>query len=378
MFFWLIAALLTLAASTAVLWPFLRMPAGAADGTGHDLEVYRDQLREVDRDARTGLVGAAEADEARAEIGRRILRLADGDAAASARGGSERAARLLVSVAVLAVPLLGWGAYSVLGSPSLPDQRLEARLAKNPAESSMDELVARAELHLQRNPEDGRGWDVLAPIYMRIGRSADAATAFRNAIRLEGASAQREGGLGEALAVAANGVVGADARAAFERALAIDPKDARARYFLALGYVQDGRRDEAIALLRQMAGDLPADSPWLGAARQDLARLGETDRAAPAAEARELAPDEVDAAMEMSSEDRLAMVEGMVSQLDARLRDNPGDLQGWQRLIRSYQVLGRAEQASAALGRGVSALGAGTAAAQQLTSFARELGVDLP
>ena len=375
MFFWLTAALLTLAASTAVLWPFLRAREAAPEGAGHDIEVYRDQLREVERDARTGLVGAAEAEEARAEIGRRILRLADGRAGVGPRTASDRIGRLLVSAAVLAVPVLGWGAYAVLGSPALPDQRLEARLTKSPAESSMDELVARAELHLRQNPQDGRGWDVLAPIYLRMGRNDDAVTAFRNAIRLDGASAQREGGLGEALVAAAQGVVNTDAQAAFERALAIDPKDARARYFLALGYSQEGKNADAADLWRQMAADLPADSPWRGAARQELARLGAPDSAGQAAAGPAPAKDQVDAAMEMSSEDRLAMIEGMVSQLDARLRENPADLDGWQRLVRSYQVLGRAQEARDALDRGVAALGTGSAEAARLTAFASGLGV---
>jgi len=376
MFFWLTAALLTLAASTAVLWPFLRAPAGAAEVAGHDIEVYRDQLREVERDARVGLVGAAEAEEARAEIGRRILRLADGKADGAPRMASDRIGRLLVSAAVLAVPVLGWGAYAVLGSPALPDQRLEARLAKSPAESSMDELVARAELHLRQNPQDGRGWDVLAPIYLRLGRNDDAVTAFRNAIRLDGGSAQREGGLGEALVAAGQGIVGADARAAFERALAADPKDARARYFLALGYAQEGRSDAAADLWRRMEADLPADSPWRGAARQELARIGaQGDTGQDAASGPAPGKDEVRAAMEMSSQDRLAMIEGMVSQLDARLRENPADLDGWQRLVRSYQVLGRRQEARDALARGVSALGAGSAEAGRLTAFASGLGV---
>jgi len=377
MFFWLTAALLTLAASMAVLWPFLRAPAGAADGPGHDLEVYRDQLRELDGDARAGLVGAAEAEEARAEIGRRILRLAEGAHAASGAAASGKAGRLLVSAAVLAVPLLGWGAYSVLGSPTLSDQRLSARLAKSPAESSMDELVARAELHLRANPEDGRGWDVLAPIYLRLGRDADAAVAFRNAIRLEGASVQREGGLGEALVAAGQGAVGSEARAAFGRALALDPKDARARYFMALAEAQDGREDVAADLLRRMAADLPAESPWRGAARQELARLGAPD-AAPVAAGRDLTREEVDAAMEMAPADRQAMIEDMVARLDARLRADPTDIEGWQRLVRSYHVLARDGQAREALERGLAALGTGSAGAQQLLALARELGVSPP
>jgi cytochrome c-type biogenesis protein CcmH len=379
MLFWLTAALLTLGASVAVLWPFLRRtPHALANPAAHDLEVYRDQLSEIERDAAAGLVGPAEAEEARAEIGRRILRAAaEQDGASAAR--SDRLGKSIVTAAVLTVPLLGWGVYAVLGSPGRPDQRLESRLAKNPAESSIDELVARAEQHLRENPEDGRGWDVLAPIYLRMRRGEDAAIAFRNAIRLNGPSVVREAGLGEALTSAAGGMVTAEAQDAFERALAIEPDDARSRFFLALGLAQEGKTAEARDMWRQMADRLPQDSPWRGAAEQAVARAGQTE-GTPAdrgTEEGQAGPtrEQMDSAAGMSPEDRNAMIEGMVAQLDARLRENPADPQGWQRLIQSYHVLGRTDEAREALARGIEGLGAGTPAADELTRFAAALGI---
>ncbi|TGV94001.1 c-type cytochrome biogenesis protein CcmI, partial [Mesorhizobium sp. M2D.F.Ca.ET.145.01.1.1] len=123
----------------------------------HDLEVYRDQLAELDRDAARGLIRPAEAAEARAEIARRILRLGNADITGKTSGrAASVTARLVATVAVLAVPLVSWGFYSQIGSPDLPSQPLSERLAKNPADSSVDELVARAEAHLAANPSDGR------------------------------------------------------------------------------------------------------------------------------------------------------------------------------------------------------------------------------
>ncbi len=265
----------------------------------------------------------------------------------------------------------------MLGSPGLPDQQLATRLSKNPASSSLEELVARAEQHLRRNPEDGRGWDVLAPIYLRLGRNQDAVIAFGNAIRLSGASAEREAGLGQAIMAAAGGIVTADAQAAFERALAIDAKDPRARFFLAIGYAQEGRVAEARALWTQMKGDLPPDSPWRGAADQQLARTASDSAACEVASSARPAPtpEQVDAAKEMPSEDRMAMIEGMVSRLDARLRQNPDDPEGWQRLVRSYHVLGRIAEAKDALARGTRALGDGSEGARRLVAFAAQLGI---
>ena len=377
MAFWVIAALLTLGASMAVAWPFLWANTRAAPDAAHDLAVYRDQLKEIERDAGHGLIGAEEAQEARAEIGRRILRLADAGADSGATGGFDRLARAAIIVAAVVVPVLAWSAYAVLGSPGLPDQQLATRLSKNPASSSLEELVARAEQHLRRNPEDGRGWDVLAPIYLRLGRNQDAVIAFGNAIRLSGASAEREAGLGQAIMAAAGGIVTADAQAAFERALAIDAKDPRARFFLAIGYAQEGRVAEARALWTQMKGDLPPDSPWRGAADQQLARTASDSAAGEVASSARPAPkpEQADAAKEMPSEDRMAMIEGMVSRLDARLRENPDDPEGWQRLVRSYHVLGKTAEAKDALARGTRALGDGSEDARRLVAFAAQLGI---
>src|SRR5690606_26599133 len=167
MAFWIVAALLTFVACLAVLMPMLARQEPAATDADFDLEVYQDQLAELERDAARGALDAAAAQEARAESGRRILKLA-GAGVAQAR--STRAGRVVATIAVLAVPLASWGIYAATGSPHLPSQPLQARLDKDPADSTVDELVAKAEAHLAANPQDGRGWDVLAPIYHRMGR----------------------------------------------------------------------------------------------------------------------------------------------------------------------------------------------------------------
>ena len=135
-----------------MLVPLARRSPAREPPSSHDLEVYRDQLAELDRDAARGLIGAAEAEEARAEIARRILKIA-GDATRPTAAGAPgvRAARAVGFAAVLSVPLVSWGLYAALGSPDLPSQPLAARLADDPAEQPVDELVARAEAHLAAN-----------------------------------------------------------------------------------------------------------------------------------------------------------------------------------------------------------------------------------
>ena len=374
MLFWVIAAILTLGASLAVLLPLAGTGKDESSAGDHDLEVYRDQLSELDRDVARGLIQPAEAEEARAEIGRRILRLGAAEASPPATRRTSVATRLVATIAVLAVPLVSWGLYIKLGSPDLPSQPLAERLAKNPADSSVDELVARAEAHLAANPSDGRGWDVLAPVYLRLQRYSDAARAYRNAIRLAGDSAARQAGLGEAIANAAGGIVSAEAQAAFEAALKQDPANAKASFYLAMGLAQEGRTGEATAAWQKMLAALPPDSPWRGAVEQALA---DTAGKSVAGGAPANGPDAqaVDAAQQMSPQDRQAMIETMVADLDEKLKQNPRDVEGWMRLIRSYAVLGKADQARDALGRAVAVFGAGSEEAKKFTAFAATLGL---
>jgi cytochrome c-type biogenesis protein CcmH len=371
MFFWIVAALLTLGACLTVLAPFSRRGQPTVRDEDHDLEVYRDQLAELEKDAERGLIEASEAEQARAEIGRRILRLSAESEVRPKRKVSATLAGAVSMVAVLSIPLVSWGFYVAYGSPDMPAQPLQARLESSPAEASIAELVSRAEAHLAENPSDARGWEVLAPVYLRMGRGNDAAVAFRNAIRLDGATAARKTGLGEALVAVADGMVTVEAQEAFEEALALEPGNARARYFLASGYMQDGREADAVSIWQSMVAELPEESPWRGAALEALREAGAGFDAAQTGPSE----DDMAAAADMPEEDRTAMINDMVASLDARLRSEPDNPAGWQQLVRSYVVLGREDEARLALERGLDALGRDTANGDELAAFALALGV---
>ena len=373
MSFWVAAIVLTAVAVLAVLVPLSRRSSAAAAPAANDLEVYRDQLTEIERDAERGLIGAVEGEEARAEIGRRILRIARGSEQGARPGLGRSASQATAFAAVLSIPLVSWGLYALVGSPDLPSQPLAARLSVDPAKAPIEELIARAEAHLSNNPGDGHGWDVLAPVYFRVGRYGDAINAYSQAAKLLGDSAARQAGLGEAMAAAAGGEITPDAQAAFRRALTLDAKDAKARFYLAGALAQQGRIAEAAIALKAMRSELPADSPWLGAVDEALARMDRTVAGAGGAPG----PDEADvqAAGQMSADDRTAMITGMVAKLDAELRENPHNPEGWQRLVRSYVVLGNTGEARDALARGVTALGDKTPDAESLQAFAASLGL---
>ncbi len=365
--FWIAAAFLTFLASLPVLLPLARRKEPIPDDSGFDLAVYRDQLSELGRDVARGAISETEAAEARAEIGRRILKTSAKPSTQQAKGFA-RGGRIVASVAVLAIPLTSWGIYAATGSPELPAQPLSARLERSPAESSILELVAKAEQHLATNPEDGRGWEVIAPIYYRIGRYQDAVGAHENVIRLLGSTAAREIALGEAIASAGGGSISAEARAAFERALALEPKNPKARFLFAAALAHQGRNAEAITAFRALLDDLPEGSPWKPTIAQAIADLGAPSAPGPTAE-------DVDAAGLISDKERADMIGDMVQGLDQRLRDNPDDPEGWQRLVRSYVVLNRTDEAADALKRGVAALGTTSVAAAELQAFAVSLGL---
>jgi cytochrome c-type biogenesis protein CcmH len=338
---WFVLALMTVAAAFAVLWPLARL---APLPTGSDVAVYRDQLDEVERDRAAGLIGDREAEAARVEVSRRLLAAADADAPAPSVDG-RRWRRGVALVALILLPLGTASLYLKLGSPSVPGEPQFARDETPTEQRPMAELIARVEAHLEENPEDGRGWEVLGPVYMRLGRYDEAVNARRNALRLLGPTAEREADLGEALTGQANGIVTADAKQAFERALHLKPDDYRSRYFEGLAAEQDGRPKEASEIWRKLLAGAPKDAGWTGFVRDSLARV---DPAAAVAPPPGPSAGDIAAASELTPEQRTAMVEGMVSRLAERLKQDGTDADGWVRLVRAYIVLGDKDRARAA------------------------------
>jgi cytochrome c-type biogenesis protein CcmH len=273
-------------------------------------------------------------------------------------------------VAVVFLPLAAAGLYLALGSPSLPDQPLAARLAASRAGQSVDRLVAQVEAHLERNPDDGRGWEVIAPVYLRLGRFDDAVKARRNALRLNESTSEREVALGEALMLAADGVVTADAKAAFEKAAALDAGNAQARYFLGLSAEQDGNRSQAAEIWRALIAAAPADAHWIDFVRRALARIeGGAAAGGPSEE-------QVAAAAELDGDQRNAMIRGMVERLSERLHRDGSDVRGWLRLVRSYMVLGEPDKARAAVLDARRALAGDAGKLRQLDDLVRGLGLE--
>jgi cytochrome c-type biogenesis protein CcmH len=369
---WLVLALMTGAAMIAVVWPLVRK--GRDVRSGSDLAVYRDQLDEIKRDQAAGRIGDTEAEAAQVEVSRRLLAAADAEAAAPQAQSMGGAWRRGIAVAALVVVSFGTASvYLSLGSPSLPGQPLASR---NPGQS-IDALIAQVEGHLASNPNDGRGWEVIAPIYLRMGRIEDAIKARRNALAINGESSERLTGLGEALAAAGDGTLTPEARKTFARAVELDAGNIKARYFLGVAQEQDGKPAAAAEIWRAMLAGAPADAPWAEFIRREVARVGGS-AGSPGSGSGSPGPneDDVAAASEMTPEQRVAMIRGMVARLSERLNRDGSDIEGWLRLVRSYMVLGDREKALAAVGDARRALAGQPDKLRRIDDLVKGLGLE--
>jgi len=258
---------------------------------------------------------------------------------------------------------------------------LAARLTDPAKERDIGVLVARVEARLRANPDEGAGWDAIAPIYLGGQRYQDAAEAYREAIRLLGPSGKRLSGLGQAIVLEQKGLVTEPARLALEEALKHDASLLEPRILLAISKEQEGNFEDALADWRDLLDRRKDDERWRAMVEQRIAdaeakRTGESAvaRATPAPMAGPSAAD-IAAAQSMSPDDREAMVDQMVSRLATRLETNGDDLPGWLRLVRAYKVLGRSDDAKEALARAKGQFAGDAQAIKQLDTLAAELGL---
>jgi cytochrome c-type biogenesis protein CcmH len=356
---WFVLAGMAAFAVLAAVWPLLRPSSSAkADPAANEAAFYRAQLEEIKRDVERGLLPQGEAESARAEAARRLI------AASSAPSSPPPAPRRsrLAAAALIAVglPAIAFPLYARLGQPAMPDEPLAGRKVAPQTNGEIEAAVAGVEARLVAKPDDGKGWAVIAPVYMRLERYADAAHAYAEALRLLGEDPLRRSAYGEALVAAAGGVVTGDAREAFDRALADQPGQPQARFYVALAAEQDGKKADATRDYESLLADSPPDAAWRSMVTARLAAL----KGGPA-------PAE-DAAI---PEAQRPMIEGMVNRLATRLASNGGNVDDWSRLIRAYAVLHEADKAKAALADAHKALASNANAVASLDALARDLGL---
>ncbi|MBL1255768.1 c-type cytochrome biogenesis protein CcmI [Methylocystis sp. Sn-Cys] len=369
---WLIFALLTGAAVMAVLLP-LAMRGETKDAGAADIAFFEEQLAEIARERAEGRLDPVEAEAAKTEAARRLLRA---EAAPKARAeGSRKAALVAALAAMVIVPAVSLPLYLRLGKVEMPDMPLTARLDSQPDKGDLAGAVARIEQHLREHPEDGRGFEVVAPYYLRSGRGEEAIDAYSKALKLLGATAERHANLGQARMIVAEGKVTPQARQDFEAALALDPGNVMAAYYLGVGAEQAGEKDKAVGIFEKLEAEASADASYLPAVKRRLAALRGEDAQERPPFAQGPASAQGKAIAAMPADERAATIKGMVDKLASRLESKGDDVEGWLRLIRAYSVLSEPEKAKKAVEDARKALAGKLDEVARIEALAKELNI---
>lgn len=399
MTFWLLAAFLLLLTLFGTVWPLLSQASRRTDAS--DIQIYKDQLREIEKDIDRGTVDRRDGEASRTEISRRLLK-----ASQNQRDGqtqSARFARIAAISLLVALPTTSILGYYWLGSPQLPDAPLQARLEQarsqqaqlqNDGEGArLEDLVTRVEAHLATKPEDGEGWLVIAPVYVRLGQIDKAVTAFENALRLTPKTPELWSSYGEAATMQASGAISPKARKAFQEARKLAPQQIKPRFYLALALSQDQNYADAAQAWQGLLADAPQGAPWVRIARAHLTEAqaglgiatssqtpattdpGTGDGQRPVAALPGPGRADVEAAQSLSAEDRQAFINSMVEGLQARLDTDGGTAEEWVRLVRAYTVLGKTDAAQTAYDKARSTFASDRRARDLLDSSAKGLGL---
>ena len=351
---WVPFIIMAVLAALVIAVPLVRNRKPPVSRADYDLQVYRDQLRELQEDVERGVVTKEQKAAARLEIDRRILGVTD---TPYRRTGELLKWQMAVALGIL-VPAVSIGLYWVLGAPGADDQPFADRapiIQEAPISQEVLDFIAEQTAMLEINPEDGEGWMLLGRAHAYTGDFEDSVSAFRRAIALGLNAAGTQMEMVESLYNIAGGFITQEAQAAIDAALVDDPAHPGARFYQGLALSQAERTQEAFDVWISLAADTPADAPLWPFLRQSLQEAAQqlglnlAELMPPPPEAAPQSPLEA-----MTAEEQMALIEGMVSQLAERLVEEPDDLEGWLRLSQSYRVLGLLDDAQEAVARAVA------------------------
>jgi cytochrome c-type biogenesis protein CcmH len=355
MIFWVLFAVLCCAGVAVVVWPLLGRAniAGAAPPV-NGLQIYQDQLAEVDRDLQNGAILAVEASAVRAEIERRL------NQAARSQVNSQDLPRRWLGAALAAtagVVLLGSiSLYAVLGRPDLTVAQPEL-----PQTAQLDAMMAQLSERVLQKPGDAEAWRMLGLSQFMLQHYAEAASAYAKAIALEPDDVALKSAYAEALVQAAQGVVTLQAKTVITEVLAKNPKDVRGRFYEAMGIEQAGDLNAALDRWLTLLADAAGDAPWRQEVLKHVSALGtSTGR---------------DVSVALLPPATGAMIDGMIAQLAGKLAENPNNPEGWVMMIRSLAVKGDRKNATEALVKAQDIFKDDKAVLEQLSGLALALGL---
>ena len=408
MTFWIITGAMALIVAGLLALSLRRMQSASTPVAAYDVQVYREQLAEVDRDLARGVVSEADAERVRTEVSRRILSAdaAQTEAATQVPSGGRMNAGL---AALILIGLLAgsFALYLRLGAPGYGDLALSDRIeraeelrqnrpsqaeaeqslpdAAPPASASADyiALVETLRETVVKRPDDLQGHVLLAQSEANLGNYRAAARAQAVVLQLKGDSATEADlvDYADMLILAAGGYVSPEAESTLRAVLARDRSNGTARYYIGLMLAQTGRPDTAFRLWDQLLREGPEDAPWIApilAQIEEMAmRAGVNYQVPQVGSAAPRGPDAADvaAAQDMTADDRMQMIEGMVAGLSERLASEGGPVQDWAQLIGALGVLGRREEARAIYNNSVEVFADTPAALDLLLRAGQRAGV---
>lgn len=333
MIFWSIAIAVTAIACAALFYAAGGRTVNAARPKSADANShFRRLLDGIEADRASGKLGEAEALAAKGELAREMMR----EKSEAPQATAHDFGRLPLLGGLAAVAVISFSVYAVLGSPGLPAQPLAERADVAAQSMSLDTAISRIEAALADNPNDLRGWTVIAPAYVELGRYGDAVKAYRQVLALGGATPDIQTSLAEALLLEANGEGSDEALALLRSAASADASHVRSRLYLGAELTRKGDYPAAAQYWQEAIALAQGDESWLPAARQGLA-VANND------------------GVDTSAEQQQAMIQQMVSGLAGRLDQQGGSVEEWTQLVRAYLVLGDKEKAQAAFDQAVAA-----------------------
>ncbi|SLN67162.1 hypothetical protein ROA7450_03575 [Roseovarius albus] len=404
MIFWITFIGLATVAGVFLLRGLFDVRNESAPDAANDLKIYRDQLKEIERDTARGTLPKEEAERVRVEVSRRLL-AADARLQNESSGAGPATATTRLAAGVIIIAFVGTATwlYANLGAPGYEDLSLNSRLTASDAARSarLDQSKAEERASLPPTPEispeyqdliqklrdtvaerpgDLQGLRLLVQNEATLGNLMAAYIAQSQVIDIKGPEASAEDFtlLADLMISAAGGYVSSDAERALRQALERNPSDQRARYYLGLFLMQVDRPDSAFRLWEQLLAEGPEDAPWIAPIRsriEELAWRAGVEYTAPET-APLLGPDAIEAAQELSDEDRQNMIRGMVNQLSERLATEGGSPQEWARLIRALGVLNETDEARAIWVEAEGLFSQSTEALELLRAAAKDAGVE--
>jgi len=407
MTFWITTSAMALISAATLALVLLRKHPAEEPAAAYDLRVYRDQLKDVDRDLERGVIGDADAARIRTEVSRRILTADAQVRAEQSRQGQSSPLTLIIAV-LIGVGMIGGSLmlYRTLGAPGYGDLGLADRIemaeqirTSRPGQAEAEaglppmppleglspdylQLVERLRETVASRPDDVQGQLLLARNEAASGNFIAAYSAQAEVLRLKGADAAAGdfADYADMLILAAGGYVSPEAESGLREALRRDPENGPARYYWGLMMAQTGRPDVAFRVWNTLLRQGPPDAPWIAPIRAQIEEMAQragvefdlppVGGAAPGPSAADVA-----AAGEMSETDRTQMIRSMVQRLSDRLATDGGTPAEWARLIGALSVLGDTDQAKAILENAKQVFAGDTGAMQIINDAAGQAGL---